>query len=208
MDESYRQAFRLAMHAAPMRGPATVFQVPGMSKLQCFFRGLALATALASPVFLSACSGLSIAGVTVYKIDVVQGNVVTREQVQALRPGQPKALVRDILGSPLVASVFHADRWDYVFAFSRQGQAAQQRRFTVHFRDGVLERFEGADLPSEAEFVASLDRRSPAGAVPVLQASEEQLKPTSPQPVSTSPAPAPVAERREYPPLEPSGSSR
>ena len=40
-----------------------------------------------------------------YKIDVVQGNVVTREQLAVLRPGMPRAIVRDVLGTALLTSV-------------------------------------------------------------------------------------------------------
>jgi outer membrane protein assembly factor BamE len=130
--------------------------------------------------------------------------------VQALRAGLPKPTVRDILGSPLVTSVFHGDRWDYVFGFSRQGQAMQQRRFTVYFKDGVLDRFEGDDLPSEADFVATLDRRPVKGDVPVLQATEEQLNNlASPRPATQPASPAlPKPVDRVYPPLEPTGAPK
>ncbi len=37
---------------------------------------------------------------TPYKVEVVQGNVVTKEQVQALQPGMSRQQVREILGSP------------------------------------------------------------------------------------------------------------
>ncbi len=157
---------------------------------------------------MAGCSSLPTQLVRVHKIDVVQGNVVTREQAQALRPGMPQQMVRDILGSPLVSSVFHADRWDYVFAVSRQGQPMQQRRLTVWFNNGVLERSEGDELPSETEFVASFARRPAAGAAPVLQASEEQLQ-SLPSAGQSSPSAAPVsAPQRVYPPLEPTGAPR
>ena len=143
--------------------------------------------------------------VTPYRIDIIQGNVVTREQAQALQTGMPRAQVRDILGTPLLASVFHANRWDYVFTFQRQGQAPQQRKLAVFFKDDVLERVESDELPSEAEFVASLDVRRRAGKAPALEATEEQLqrfqernevvKPATPAPASAPP--------RSYPPLEP-----
>lgn len=205
MAGSYRQDVCLAMRVVPIPGLAAVFQVYDMSELFSQKRPLAAAWLIGAVLCLGGCAAVPTAAVRVHQIDVVQGNVVTREQAAALQPGQPKALVRDILGSPLVASVFHADRWDYVFSFSRRGQAAQQRRFTVFFSDGVLTRFEGADLPSEAEFVASLDRRPPAGPLPVLQASEEQLKSLPAAGRRSDGAPAPVQPRREFPPLEPSG---
>ncbi|WP_310567576.1 outer membrane protein assembly factor BamE [Hydrogenophaga sp.] len=149
--------------------------------------------------------------VTPYKIDIQQGNVVTSEQAQALKTGMPRAQVRDILGSPLMTSVFHADRWDYVFTFQRQGQPLQQRKLALFFKGDALERVESDALPSEAEFVSSLDVRRSTDKPPVLQATEEQLKAfqarnAAPAPAAT-PTPtgtAPVA----YPPLETTGAGR
>ena len=131
--------------------------------------------ALGSLLALGACTGLGErlprieSLVTPYQIDIVQGNVVTREQAQALKPGMPRNQVRDILGSPLVTSVFHAGRWDYVFSFRRQGQPLQQRKLAVFFKNDVLERVEADELPSEAEFVSSLDVRRKAGKAPAMQ---------------------------------------
>nr|WP_300652325.1 outer membrane protein assembly factor BamE [Hydrogenophaga sp.] len=149
--------------------------------------------------------------VTPYKIDILQGNVVTREQAAALQPGMTRAQVRDILGSPLLASVFHADRWDYVFTFRRQGQEPQQRRLTAFFKSDVLERFEADALPTEAEFVASLDAGRKFGKVPPLQATEAQLKTFDDRNKTTAPvepvAPA-AAPAASYPPLETPGTAR
>jgi outer membrane protein assembly factor BamE len=65
---------------------------------------------------------------------------------------------RDILGTPLLTSVFHADRWDYVFTFKRQGVEDRRRAsVTVFFKGDVAGAFRGRPLPTEAEFVASLD---------------------------------------------------
>ena len=172
---------------------------------------------LATLSALSACSSVTsrmpgIASVvSPYKIDILQGNVVTREQAAALQTGMSREQVRDILGSPLLASVFHADRWDYVFTFRRQGQAPQQRRLTAYFKADVLERFEADELPTEAEFVASLDAGRKFGKVPPLQATEAQLKTfdernkTAAPTESTAPAAAPAAS---YPPLETPGAVR
>lgn len=162
---------------------------------------------------LTACGSFNSASnqmariITPYKVEVVQGNFVSKEQVQALRPGMARAQVREILGSPLVTSVFHADRWDYVFTIRRQGIEAQSRKLTVFFKGDELEKFEGDTMPSETEFVATLDSSRSLGKVPNLQASEEELsKAQSPSP-NASPAsalPAP-ATQQVYPPLEPVG---
>lgn len=144
--------------------------------------------------------------VTPYKIDVLQGNVVTREQAEALKPGMARDDVRNILGTPLLTSVFHAQRWDYVFTFRRQGAEPQQRKLSVFFAGDRLERVVADELPSEADFVAALDVRRKSNKTPTLEATEEQLKafqaknpPVAPAPTSPAAVATPAAS---YPPLE------
>jgi outer membrane protein assembly factor BamE len=141
--------------------------------------------------------------------EVVQGNFVSNEQRQALRPGMARAQVRDILGTPLIASLFHANRWDYAFSIQRQGVAAQNFRLTVYFKGDVLEQVDSDVLPSESEFAGRLVRPKSAGKLPLLQASEEDLKKFNPAstPAARADAPSattgPAALPRSYPPLEP-----
>lgn len=137
-----------------------------------------------------------------YVPEVVQGNFVSSEQRQALRPGMARAQVRDILGTPLIASLFHADRWDYAFSIQRQGLAPQNFRLTVYFKGDLLEQVDSDVLPSEAEFVGRLSGPKPAVKVPELKASEEALKKfESPKPFQATPPPAALPS--QYPPLEP-----
>lgn len=176
-----------------------------MSDIQLRRTGLSLL--LLASLALAACSTLnnssrSIAGmVTPYKMDIVQGNFVSKEQAAALKPGMTRAQVRDILGTALLTSVFHGDRWDYVFTFKRQGVEPQARRVTVFFKDELMERVEADALPSEAEFVASLDSGRKVGKVPVLEMSEESLK-QLPAPTKSAEPKPPPALPPIYPPLE------
>ena len=139
-----------------------------------------------------------------YEPDVVQGNFVSREQRQYLRPGMTRAQVRDVLGTPLVTSLFHADRWDYAFSIRRQGVPPQQFRMTLFFSNDLLSRIESDELPSETEFVQRLSGPSLLTKVPALEATEEQLKKfpagrgAQPQPAAAPQAPLPA----RYPPLE------
>ena len=143
--------------------------------------------------------------ITPYRVEVVQGNFVSREQVEALKPGMSRQQVREILGTPLVTSLFHSDRWDYVFTLKRQGVEPQQRKLAVFFRGEVLARFEGDTMPSEAEFVATLERRQRDVKVPPLEASEDKLKAFSGRNTAApTPAPAAPPPNTNYPPLEPS----
>jgi len=142
-----------------------------------------------------------------YQIDRVQGNVVTREQVAVLKPGMPKRLVQEILGTPLLTSVFHADRWDYVFSLRRQGAEPQMRRVSVFFKDDVLTRFDADELPSEAEFVASLKSLQALEKLPEMQATPEVLEKFSSSAKAAKPAtvatPDTATSPASYPPLEP-----
>lgn len=137
-----------------------------------------------------------------YVPEVVQGNFVSREQRQFLRPGMTRAQVRDVLGTPLVTSLFHADRWDYTFTIRRQGLSPQQFRLTLGFRNDILSTIEGDELPSEAEFVQRLSRTKPTGKPPVLEASEEQLRKFPPRAAAPVPAVSPAPLPASYPPLE------
>lgn len=141
-----------------------------------------------------------------YKIDVIQGNVITSEQVQALKGGMDRQAVRDLLGTPLMLNLFHADRWDYVFTLRRQGEEPQSRRVTVFFKGEQVERFEADSLPTEAEFISSLIGQTHSGKVPPLEASEDALKgfPAPAKTSSTQPSPSSTALPATYPPLEPS----
>ena len=111
---------------------------------------------------LAGCSSLQpqadrlLGVITPYRIDIMQGNVVTKELAEMVKPGMTREQVRDLLGSPLLASAFHADRWDYVFTLRRQGVEPQRRSVVAFFKDGKLERLEAPDLPSEREFVGSV----------------------------------------------------
>jgi outer membrane protein assembly factor BamE len=141
--------------------------------------------------------------VTPYRIDVTQGNVVTKELAAQIKPGMSREQVRDLLGSPLLTSAFHADRWDYVFTLRQQGVPSQQRSVVAHFKGNVLDRLDAAELPAENEFVASIRPSRVRGAEPVLALTDEQKK-ALPPPVKTDveAAPQPQGATRTYPPLE------
>ena len=165
---------------------------------------LAIAAALAGCTSIDGAAHRVANVITPYKIDVVHGNFVSKEQVQALQPGMSRQQVRDILGTPLLTSVFHADRWEYVFTLKRPGEDVQTRKLTVFFQGDVLERYEGDPMPTETEFVATLGSGAKKGKVPVLEATPEQLAryPASARP-TTPPTAAPLEPASiSYPPLE------
>jgi outer membrane protein assembly factor BamE len=86
-----------------------------------------------------------------YRPDVQQGNVVTKEMVDQLAAGMTRDQVRFLMGTPALVSVFHQDRWDYVYLLKRgKGSEEQSRRLTVYFRENRVERFESDTMPPEA----------------------------------------------------------
>ncbi len=173
-----------------------------------------LAVPFIAAVSLAGCGSLNrvstgFAGaLTPYRVEVVQGNFVSKEQVEALKVGMSREQVRQVLGTPLLTSVFHADRWEYVFTLRREGVEPQARKLTVYFTGESLARFEGDEMLSEAEFVTLLDTRRKSSKVPVLEATEAQLKATVPAAPSrdaaaaTTTAVSTPAAPTSYPPLE------
>ena len=169
-------------------------------------RLLLLTCAFVAGPLLTGCESLrrtdSFLGIiTPYRIDIVQGNAITREQAALIKPGLTRLQVRDVLGTPLVADPFHANRWDYIFTLRRPGTDLQRRSVVVIFEGDVVKSMEAPELPSEREFVASISRLKDPRA-PKLELSEDERK-ALPMPVRREAPPAePMGPVREYPPLE------
>lgn len=97
--------------------------------------------------------------ITPYRITIVQGNFVSAEAAAQMRVGMSRAEVKQLLGTPLLTDMFHANRWDYIFYFKRGSTAiVQQRDFVVMFEgDRVASWSGGEDLPSNLELLAEID---------------------------------------------------
>lgn len=73
-----------------------------------------------------------------YRIDVQQGNVVTDEMIETLKPGMTKSQVLFVMGSPLIVDAFRENRWDYVYIFRDKGKLSEQKRLTIFFENELL----------------------------------------------------------------------
>ena len=113
-------------------------------------RTLKLLLATLTISLLTACGSI------LYKAEIAQGNFVSKEQVAALKIGMPRLQVADILGTPLLVSVFHADRWEYVFSLKRQGIDTPSYKLTVYFKGDALDKIDGSNMPTEQEFIETL----------------------------------------------------
>ena len=115
-----------------------------------------------------------------YKIEIQQGNVITHEMMEKLKPGMTRAQVRFVLGSPMISDAFHDNRWDYVYRLEQDGRLIEQHRITVFFEDDRLTHTEGRLRPS----LASVPPKAAATAEPV--AEEKRAPVASPQPAASS----------------------
>ncbi len=142
-------------------------------------------------VGLTACSGLTTFSedsksklgkvFKPYRPDMVQGNFISKEQLGRLKVGMDREEVKVILGTPLLTSVMHTNRWDYVFAFKRgDTQLVEQRQVTLFFEKEALVKINADDLPTEYELIAEIDG---------IKASRPQRKAVSKDLDSKHPAP-------------------
>ena len=93
---------------------------------------------------LSGCKSVPmLPGLTTYRIDIQQGNVVTQDMIDKLKPGMTRHQVRFVMGTPPIADPFHKDRWDYVYYLNRAGKVVEHRRLILLFDGDVLKRVEG-----------------------------------------------------------------
>lgn len=83
----------------------------------------------------------------VHKIDIEQGNYVTQDLVDRLKPGMSKAQVKMILGTPLLTDVFHADRWDYYFDNAKSGKHIGHKHLMLVFKEDKLASWTGDANP-------------------------------------------------------------
>ena len=132
-------------------------------------------------VGLLALAGCSFPGV--YKIDIQQGNVVTQDMIDQLRPGMTRRQVRFIMGNPLLVDTFHANRWDYLYSLQPGGGERQQERMSVLFNgNDQLVGLSGDFMPGVSKDQAILGSDTDTNVVP--QQGEPQKADEPPKPGS------------------------
>jgi len=94
-------------------------------------------TAVLAAVFFTGC-------LSVYKVEIQQGNVVTQEMIDKLRPGMTHSQVRYVLGTPLITDIFHQNRWDYYYYLRKSGdKTGESQRLTVIFKNDSMVSIQG-----------------------------------------------------------------
>lgn len=99
-----------------------------------------LISLLLSTALISAC-GL------VYKLPTRQGNVIEQKQVDKLELGMSFEQVRFVLGTPLAASAYVNNRWDYLGYYKTPRGNESSRVVSLYFDAGRLARIEDSGNP-------------------------------------------------------------
>ena len=113
----------------------------------------------------------------VYKIDVQQGNYVTEDVAARVKPGMTKAEVRQILGTPLVSDIFHANRWDYYFSSVKNHKADNRTLLSVFFENDKVVSVKGEARPPAPPAVG---QATPAAAAPAPAPAPATPPPATP----------------------------
>lgn len=161
-------------------------------------------------VGLIALAGCSFPGV--YKIDIQQGNVVTQDMIDQLKPGMTRRQVRFIMGNPLITDTFHANRWDYLYSIQPGGGQRQQERMSIIFNDSdQLVALSGDFMPgvSRDQAILGQDGAAPDTTAPQAQPQQPQEAPAKPGSLEeqiqrevdeAEPTPVPIPEPLETSP--------
>jgi outer membrane protein assembly factor BamE len=120
-----------------------------IKKFRFSMRVSVLACAFVALNALGGCAEWGLKLLQPYKFNLQQGNFVSKEMVAQLRTGMTRDQVKFTLGSPMVASVFHADQWDYMFYNRKPSGQIVERYFTVYFESDKLAHWVGDEMPSE-----------------------------------------------------------
>jgi outer membrane protein assembly factor BamE len=108
--------------------------------------------ALAGLLLLAACEHVPmLPGLSTHRIDIQQGNVVTQEMVDKLKPGMTRQQVRFVLGTPPIVDPFRQDRWDYVYYYKKDGVLKEHRRLVLLFDGDTLKRIDGDVVPGSGQ---------------------------------------------------------
>lgn len=70
----------------------------------------------------------------VYRPLIIQGNLITQDNVNQLKPGMHKKQVQLVMGTALLQDVFHDQRWDYYYGIGI-GRIELEKRLTLYFDD-------------------------------------------------------------------------
>lgn len=88
-----------------------------------------------------------LAGCSVYRPTIQQGNILDTKQVDKLKLGMSRNQVIYVMGTPLLEDPFHKNRWDYIHTVKNgKTQVTTIQRLTLYFKDDQLSRIDKSGL--------------------------------------------------------------
>ncbi len=102
-------------------------------------------------VIMTGCSIPKLSLPRLYKITVQQGNVITQEMIDQLKPGMTHSQIAFIMGEPILRNTFNENRWDYIYTVELPGYFRQDVRMSLFFEDDILAYFTGDLAPTAAK---------------------------------------------------------
>lgn len=133
---------------------------------------------------LIAFVGLSLTACNlVFKLPTRQGNVIEQKQLDQLKVGMTREQVTYLMGTPIAASPFRTDRWDYIGYYKSPRGQLSNRTVTIYFENELVSRLEGSEAPAT---VGSGSPKTPdAAAIFKQQKKERNEDERSADPVDT-----------------------
>lgn len=116
------------------------------------FLTMSFIATLATAMLLGGCG-------VIYKVDVYQGNLLEKKNVDQLKTGLTKRQVFALLGSPSVRDPFHQSRWDYVSTVSKRGADTEVKNLVLTFDGDSLASIDGDYFPEQDEALVKEMRR-------------------------------------------------
>ena len=71
-----------------------------------------------------------------YRMDISQGNLLDDETIARVKPGLTREQVVYLLGRPVLPSMFHDQRWDYIYYLASLEKERQKYLKLTLFFDG------------------------------------------------------------------------
>lgn len=101
---------------------------------------------------LAAALGLSLSACSlVFKLPTRQGNVIEQKQLDQLKLGMTREQVTYLMGTPVAASPFRTDRWDYLGYYKSPRGQLSTRTVTLYFEKELLAKMEGIAAPESKD---------------------------------------------------------
>ena len=116
-------------------------------------------------IALSGCSISKLELPKVHKVPIQQGNVITQEMVDRIKPGMTKSQVVYVMGEPVLQDPFNADKWTYIYSIEVPGYFNQKSKMVLFFDEDMLVRFSGDMLPTDQKEALTEETESNSEAV-------------------------------------------